>query len=414
MESKVTTAIILDTRRSKMDNTYPVKLRLTYKRKRKYFGLTGYSFTQVDFKRITGDKPRAEFKELKMKLSLIEQKAMDVINGLPAFTFQQFERRFFNKTGTGRDLFLSFELHIEHLKKNGHVGTTSVYIAAKKSLETFYYNRTKLSFQDITPEFLQKYENWMLGTGKSPTTVGIYLRCVRQLYNEAIRNDNTIREDYPFGRDKYQIPHPRNIKKALPLSDIARIFRYEPEKNSPEHYYRDLWIFSYLCNGMNLKDICLLKYGYIHGEYIHFRRAKTEFTNRNSKPIDVYMTDEVKEIIEHWGCKPVFPDNYIFPVLTDRLTPDQVQKKVKQATKQCNKYIKQVAGKIGITGNISSYSARHSFATVLKRSGASVEFISEQLGHTSVETTAGYLDSFEDEQKKEMAGKLTAFENTES
>jgi len=411
---RTTTSIYLDTRRQKQDGTYPVQLRITHQRKRKYYGLAGYSFTKEDFKRITGDKPRGEFKDLQMKLNLIEQKAMDVINNLPAFTFQQFEKRFFHKTNTGRNLFLSFELRIEHLKKNGQIGTASAYITAKKSLETFCYNRIKLNFQDITPEFLQKYENWMSDTGKSLTTVGIYLRCVRELYNTAIRNGNATREDYPFGRDKYQIPQPQNIKKALQLSDIAKIFRYEPEENSPEHFAKDIFLFSYLANGMNLRDICLLKYGYIHGEYIHFRRAKTELTNRNSKPIDVYMTDEVKEIIERWGSKPVFANNYIFSILTNGLTPGQIQKKVKKVTKQCNKYIKQIAIKVGITENISTYTARHSFATVLKRSGASVEFISEQLGHTSVETTAAYLDSFEDEKKKEMAKKLTAFENTGS
>ena len=97
---------------------------------------------------------------------------------------------------------------------------------------------------------------------------------------------------------------------------------------------------------MNLKDICLLKYGYIHEQYIHFRRAKTKFTNRNSKPINFFMTDEIKKIIEQWGCKPAFPDNYIFPMLTNGLTPEQIHMKVKSTTMQCNKYIKRIAAKI--------------------------------------------------------------------
>jgi len=307
-------------------------------------------------------------------------------------------------------VFVSFDLHIEHLTKTGQVGTCQTYRDAKKSIQTFCHNR-KINFQDITPDFLQKYENWMLSRERSETSIGIYLRCLRHLYNKAIKAGNAAREDYPFGRDSYRIPQPRNIKKALPLSDIAKIFRYEPEPDSPEHFYRDLWIFSYLCSGMNMKDICLLKYSHIHGEYIHLRRAKTELTNRNSRPVDIYLTGEARAIIDRWGCKPVYPGNYIFPILTSGLKPDQVQKKVKQLTKTVNKYMKRIAKQIGINENISTYTARHSFATVLKRSGASVEFISEQLGHTSVETTAAYLDSFEDEAKKEMAKKLTKFDN---
>ncbi len=404
---KVTTIIYLDERRKKQDETYPVKLRVTYQRKRKYYGLP-YSFTKDDFKRITGEKPRGQVKDIKLELSLIEQKARDIIKNLPAFSFKRFEQYFFSNTA-GADLFFYFDNYIKRLEKAGRVGTATAYRAAKKSIETFYHNR-RVKFQDITPAFLQKYENWMLARDRSVTSVGIYLRCVRHLFNEAIKNGHATRENYPFGIDSYRIPHPRNIKKALPLSDIAKIFRFQPEPDSPEHFYRDLWIFSYLCNGMNMKDMFMLKYSHIHGDYIHFRRAKTELTDRDSKPIDVYLTDEARAIIERWGSRPVYSDNYIFPILTHRLKPDQIQKKVKQATKMVNKYIKRVARKVGINENISTYTARHSFATVLKRSGASVEFISEQLGHTSVETTSAYLDSFEDEKKKEMAEKLTKFE----
>jgi len=406
--SKVTTAIWLDTRREKQDGTYPVKLRVTYRRKRKYYG-TDHSFTKADFKSVTGPRPRGEYKDLQLELNIIEQKARDIIKTLPAFTFQSFEQRFLNKAS--QELFSAFDLHIEQLEKAGRMGTAATYLTAKKSLETFCHNR-KITFQDVTPEFLQRYENRMLTQDRSTTSVGIYLRCVRQLYNEAIKSGNAAGEDYPFGRDSYRIPQPRNIKKALPLSDIAKIFRYEPEKDSPEHFCRDLWIFSYLCSGINMKDICLLKYSHIHRDYIYLRRAKTELTNRNSKPVDIYLTDEARAIIDHWGSKPVYPGNYIFPILTSGLKPDQVQKKVKQLTKTVNKYMKRIAGKIGIDENISTYTARHSFATVLKRSGASVEFISEQLGHASVETTAAYLDSFEDEAKREMAKKLTNWDNT--
>ena len=92
------------------------------------------------------------------------------------------------------------------------------------------------------------------------------------------------------------------------------------------------------------------------------------------------------------------------------MTEDQKQKKVKQATKQCNKYVKRIAKNVGIEGNVSTYTARHSFATVMKRSGASVEFISEQLGHSNTRTTEIYLASFEDDKKKEMSQELTKFD----
>ena len=71
--------------------------------------------------------------------------------------------------------------------------------------------------------------------------------------------------------------------------------------------------------------------------------------------------------------------------------------------------MKKVASDLEIPGKVTTYTARHSFATVLKRSGASTEFISESLGHTSTKTTAAYLASFENDVKRQWAEKLADF-----
>jgi integrase len=161
-----------------------------------------------------------------------------------------------------------------------------------------------------------------------------------------------------------------------------------------------------------MKDICLLKYNDIQGEYIYFRRAKTSRTNRKSKPVVVIVTEEVKSIIEKWGQQPQHADTYIFPVLRKGLTPERQHALIKQATKQTRFYIKRIASEVGIKGKVHFQVARHSYATVLKRSGVSYEFISESLGHSKLSTTYHYLDSFEDDQKRETAKLLTAFKKS--
>lgn len=72
--------------------------------------------------------------------------------------------------------------------------------------------------------------------------------------------------------------------------------------------------------------------------------------------------------------------------------------------------MRRIAVKLGVTKKITTYVARHTFSTVLKRSGVSTEFIQEALGHTDMKTTENYLDSFEKEVKKEYANRLIAFE----
>jgi site-specific recombinase XerD len=71
--------------------------------------------------------------------------------------------------------------------------------------------------------------------------------------------------------------------------------------------------------------------------------------------------------------------------------------------------MKFIAKKLGILKPCTTYFARHSFSTIMKKSGANIQFMSEALGHSSINTTKAYLDSFEDDTKKEMAKALTAF-----
>ena len=80
------------------------------------------------------------------------------------------------------------------------------------------------------------------------------------MFNEAIEDGIIRKEQYPFGRRKYVIPASRNVKKALTLSEIERIFNYTCQDGSAEQKARDLWVFSYLFNGANIKDIAMLKY----------------------------------------------------------------------------------------------------------------------------------------------------------
>ncbi|MBA7536633.1 Tyrosine recombinase XerC [subsurface metagenome] len=405
---KVLTAIILDTRRSKMDNTYPVKLRVTYQRERKYYN-TGYSLTKEDFNRVIG-KPRGELKDSRLRLNKIEQDAINIIDKLDVFSFRGFKKYFSRTPGDHADLFFSFREHIRKLKINGQIGTASTYETSFKSWQKFI-PRHKLPYKNITPDVLNNYEKYLLSEGKSPTTVSINARCIRRLFNLAIMTGDVDKALYPFGDKEvglYQPPQHRNIKKALSKSDIKKIFDYNPPEGSSEHFYRDLWLFSYLCNGANLADICRLRYSNIQSDKIIFIRHKTAH-NRKIKPVLVSLTGPVRDIIDRWGTKPVIRDKYVFKILSDSLDPAKEVARIKQATKMCNTYLKRIAHKLGITDNISTYTARHSFATVLKLAGESVEFISESLGHSNLRTTENYLSSFDDKKRKEAAKKLTDF-----
>jgi len=135
----------------------------------------------------------------------------------------------------------------------------------------------------IKPDWLEKYQKAMELESKSLTTIGIYTRSLRTIFNIAI--DEGI-ENYPFGKRKYQIPAPQNTKKALNKLELKLIFEYKPKARSWEELAHDIWMFSYLCNGANIKDICRLKNKNLNEKTITFVRAKTERTTiKNQKNI---------------------------------------------------------------------------------------------------------------------------------
>ena len=87
--------------------------------------------------------------------------------------------------------------------------------------------KKKLTFDEITGKFLNDYEKWMINSGNSSTTVGIYLRSLRTIFNQAIDKGIINKDIYPFKKKIFQIAAGRNIKKALNLQEVEMIFKYE-------------------------------------------------------------------------------------------------------------------------------------------------------------------------------------------
>ncbi|MEI6764608.1 MAG: site-specific integrase [Bacteroidota bacterium] len=396
-----TTAIILDTRRATKDNKYPLKLRVTFQRRRKYYG-TQYKLTLDEWDKVNGKKPHNDYKEIRNQTNKIVEEADAVIKKMESFSFDLFEKQYFKKASV-RDISTAFQNYIDKLNEQSRISTAISYRCAKNSLAKF---KNEFLFQEITPDLLRKYESWMLSKGKSTTSVGFYLRSLRTIVNEAMKEGVIKAEQYPFGKGKYQIPTGQNIKKALTIKEVQQIISFETVPGTAEDKARDLWILSYMCNGVNMKDICRWKYKNLKGDKITFYRAKTERTSRNPKPIVIILTDKAKKIICKWSNKRKSDETYIFPFLNDINDPIREKKAVEQVVKTTNKYMVRMAKDLGIETNLTTYVARHTFSTILKRGGVPIAFISESLGHSDLRTTENYLGSFEDEQKRAFARLL--------
>lgn len=388
--------------RPKQNGKFSVKIKITYNRKRCYYS-TGIELTSIEYKTImNGKRKTQEQKDIFKKLNFYLTKANNIINNMTIFNFEKFDELFFEKRNVTNSVSYAFDKYIEQLKNENRIGTAVCYKCAKNSILDFKKN---LTFSDITANFLEKYESWMLQKENSKTTIGIYLRSLRAIYNM----QNIDKSIYPFGegKAKYSIPTGKNIKKALTIEDIAKIYKYEAPQRSTKDMAKDYWMFLYLCNGMNVKDFCLLKWKDIKDDVLTYKRAKTMRSKKESKVITVYLKSEAIAIIKKWGQPSILKDAFIFPHLKTGMTAEKERATHQQLTKIINKYIKKIAFEVGINKNVSTSYARHSFATVLKRSGATIEMISELLGHSSVDITENYLGSFEKEQIQKQTSALT-------
>jgi site-specific recombinase XerD len=405
---------------AKKSGKYPLKLRVTFNREQRFYpcniDLTVDEFTKL----FSPGKLNKDYKDMKNTAVGIEAKAVGIIEKMKEFDFVEFEMKFHDRASGDGDVYDLFTRVYNGLIATDRIGSAALYNTVLNSLKAF---QPKLSFEEITPDFLNRYETWLQtnssvtekSNATSATTVGIYMRHLRSVYNRGISENLVAQESYPFRRNKYTIPTGNNIKKALTINEVGEIFSYQTAETGWERKAKDFWMFSYLCNGMNIMDIAKLKYKDIYNGEIHYERSKTIRTNRGKSDnlISITLLEQTQTIIDTWCNKDVSANNYIFPILSDGMSAVEIKRRVRQFTKNMNDYTKKIALSLGIDKNVTTYVARHSYATVLKRSGATIESISENLGHKSTGTTRSYLASFETESRKKNAQALVAFKLTE-
>jgi len=435
-------SIMCEEREPKKDGTFPIKIRVYWKGKRKYFaikasdmevklkkidlhefiyaGFGDFSMSLEDFNKAMGKDGKVrkgKYKLLGEVLKSFEDEAKEFAEQCqPFFTFELFRECYVDsKTAFQNDILHTFRSYIKTLKDEGRIRTGVSYGCTLSSLEG-YLKGKPLPFEGITINFLKDYEKWMRETGKSgkgngKTTIGFNMRQLRAIFNMRPKELDGL--PYPFGEKKYEIPKTKGRKIALDNTELKKIFEFKPLPGTTEELHSNFWKLQYLMNGINLTDLLLLREKNIENGFIEFERHKTQRTKKEQVLIRIPISNEIKEIFDKYRNKPNSDKSYLLPVLKSRMTEIEKDKTIMNFSQAITVTMKRIAGKLELGGDIqkkiSSYSSRHSFASQLMKKGASVAYIQKQLGHTSLETTTNYLSSFEDKDLQEWQGKLTEF-----
>ncbi|MGE9310902.1 tyrosine-type recombinase/integrase [Niabella sp. CJ426] len=398
----VTTKPILDTTRPNDQNLYWAKIRVTFNRRSKYYEAYNKKLSPEQFERIINGKKRTADEMIIYKIIERAQRKIDTcIEGLNVFTFYLFEEVYKQNSAVTKGISGIFEQRIEELKVEKRIGTATLFECALASLEQF---KPRMQFADVTPKCLKDYETWMLEKKNKYSTIGIYLRNLRAIFNIAIRAKLVHRDLYPFGKrqeGKYEIPAGTNVKKAMSKEDISALYFFEPSENDRykgnKIFALDMWKFSYLCNGLNVTDILNLKWENIDGEFGSYIREKTKRSVKVVKKVVFSLKPDALAIIKSYSVEPCELTDYVFPFFYEGITEEEKKRVAYNITRRINKNLKSIGKLLAFKGKVTTLSARHSFATILKRTGSSLELIRELLGHETLKTTRNYLDSFENE-----------------
>lgn len=285
-------------------------------------------------------------------------------------------------------IFKFYDEVIERFKKANKVGNAAVYRDSKKALTKFRKDRD-LFFPELTPVMLNKMEEYLLGQNVSENSISVYIRTLRSLYNKAIIEGKAKKDNYPFDVYKISKLNTKTKKRAITKDLMQKIIDLKLDVGTMIWHSKNYFLFSYYNMGINLVDIAHLKKDNIENGRLKFNRIKT------GKEYNIKLLKPALEILNYYLENQI--SEYIFPILNDKvhISPMQIRYRTKKVTKQVNKDLGDIALACDIDVKLTTYVARHSWATILKKSGVSTSVISEAMKHDTEKTTQIYLDSFE-------------------
>jgi len=388
----------LDTRRRKKDKSFPIIIRIILLGKTIDIN-TRLSVKEKDWspndpyiKKSYGDRYRVLNLKIKKQHLEIESKIdslikKGVLDGV--LTHKEIKAKLL---GNNNALIISFfDQHIAELRKANKLGTARWYKSALHAVKEFSKNKNDVAIdfplKNITPTWLRKFDSWYLAKNNGDQSINglsVYMRAIRALYNKAIREGLVEEGSNPF--KQYKIRSKETKKRALTKEEFKAIASARCETRWQERSKAFL-LASYYLYGMSFRDMCHLVVNDLKSNgRIEYRRVKT------GKHLSIKINKTLSSLLEPYLKGKVGKD-YIFNVLRTDQTNVQKYNAIKNAMKRCNKALRELAEKSGID-QISTYSARHSFASHLLKNGQSIEVISQMMGHKSIRTTQVYLKGF--------------------
>ena len=354
------------------DGQYLVYLRITKNRRKKEIsiGLKGFKEHFVSEQFI---KPHPNFKIENGFIIKQKHEALSIIRNFQLndedFTLESFERKFRGVPENNDNFFDFTEEIIKEMEQSDRLGNARAYKEAKESLVKFinenHPGKTIVKFKELTPELLEKYEVYMRSRGNENGGMAFKMRQIRAIFNKAINRKIISQDIYPFKYYNVSKLKAKPNKRALTVEDFKKLKDVNllqfPHLMEAYNYF----MFSFYTRGMNFVDMMYLKKSDIVNDRLYYTRAKTKGR------FNIEIVDKAQEIIDFYKDKTK-NTSYVFPILlSDDMTPKQIEYRKHKVLSRYNRKLGEIAKIAGVESHVTSYVARHSFATILKKKGTS-------------------------------------------
>lgn len=313
-----------------------------------------------------------------------EEKILELERKNPTITLNQIIDKINNRTPV--ELFSFMSAYVE--MKKGSPAYYETLVARQRTIERFTNGRRTL-LEDVDKRWLVTFKEWLIKEKYAEKTIGVQLALIRSVFWHAVDQGHITREQHPF-RDLKVSVGAAKVKEPLTKEEVQSIRNTITSEKSDWWLFhtRKAWLFAYNIMGMRVGDVVTLQWSNIADDRIMF-------TMRKSKDyINLQLPDEAIEFINFYKQPNSKPSDYIFPFMakidTMKVNP-LMHRRIKYATKMMNTSLEKLASMNSITKNLTTHSARHSFAQRGLDAGVPVKDIGLALGHYDERTTNNYL-----------------------
>ena len=283
-----------------------------------------------------------------------------------------------------------YEFETENRYSSAHVYKSAenafiAYMEAKRIRE-FTFNS----------QLLKGFEDYLIRKRLSWNTVSTYMRMLRATYNRAV--EKRIAKYVPYLFKGVYTGVESKTKRAMPPEIMARLM----QERTQEKYPVSKWlVLMFLLRGIPFIDLAHLRKCDLTGEIITYHRHKTK------KELNVSIPKEAMNIIHHNLDKSSSP--YLFPILNGMANGREAHKNYQSELRKLNYRLSILSKELGNGIKLSSYAARHTWATTAYHQKMPMGLISNALGHSSIKVTEAYLKPFDNNELNKVNMEIISY-----